>query len=129
MLGAVIVPIPACRVAVGMMIMVAILVAIVTIMFGTITITCRSRGKLGPTLTPVTIASAVAAIAADGTLLTSFMVWPLPGHSPRIKILPITFSAGSTAAISARPGDHDGAEDSIGQTRFEGGMKRHRPGT
>jgi hypothetical protein len=63
------------------------------------------RGS-SPALTPITIASEVAAIAvAERKLLHSFIVCPAPGCSLMKNTLPITFSAGSTAATSARGPD------------------------
>src|SRR5580698_6692427 len=56
-----------------------------------------------PALTPVTIDSDVATVAAaDSTLLQSFIVWPAPDFSPMKKNLPMTSSAGLTASTSAR---------------------------
>ena len=55
-----------------------------------------------PDLTPITTASAVAAMAvADKKLLASFMVCPEPGFSPMKNTLPMLSSAGLTASASA----------------------------
>ena len=63
------------------------------------------RGS-SPALTPMTIASEVAAMAvADRRLLQSFMVCPAPGFSLMKNTLPITASAGSSASTSARGPD------------------------
>src|SRR5262245_23227166 len=60
------------------------------------------RGS-SPALTPMTIASDVAVMAAaERKLLQSFMVCPAPGRSLMKKILPIAASAGSMALTSAR---------------------------
>src|SRR5215470_2716709 len=60
-----------------------------------------TRGS-SPALTPITIASEVAATAvADRKLLASFIVWPAPGCSLMKNTLPNTCRAGSMAAISA----------------------------
>src|SRR5215472_6379472 len=63
------------------------------------------RGS-SPALTPMTIASDVAVMAAaERKLLHSFIVCPAPGRSPMKKVLPMTGSAGSIAATSARGPD------------------------
>src|SRR5262245_31348157 len=64
-----------------------------------------TRGS-SPAFTPITIASAVAAIAvAERKLLASFMVCPSPGCSPMKNTLPNTASAGSTRLTSWRGPD------------------------
>src|SRR5262245_47276659 len=60
------------------------------------------RGS-SPALTPMTIASDVAVMAAaERKLLQSFMVCPAPGRSLMKKVLPIAANAGSMALTSAR---------------------------
>src|SRR5262245_13151323 len=60
------------------------------------------RGS-SPALTPITIASEVAVMAAaERKLLHSFMVCPAPGRSPMKKVFPMAANAGSIAATSAR---------------------------
>ena len=59
-----------------------------------------------PDLTPMVTASEVATTAvADNRLFASFMVWAEPGLVPMKNTLPMTSSAGLTAAKSARGPD------------------------